>query len=122
MEFEKYQDEASLTAQYPKIKVHIPHVEGELVHNTRWIYPLLGLMGEAGELTEKLKKILRNQNGIVRNEDKEEIGKEIGDILWYLAEISTCLELDLGVLAEQNLKKLQSRVDRDVIKSKGDNR
>jgi len=121
MEFKEYQKKAHATAQYPKIEVKA--LEGaDLAVRADWIYPVMGLMGETGELVEKLKKVIRNQDGILFDKEVKEIGKELGDILWYLSEVADALGLDLDKIAVQNLEKLQSRVERNVIKSEGDNR
>jgi NTP pyrophosphatase (non-canonical NTP hydrolase) len=87
-----------------------------------FIYPTLGLVGESGEVAEKIKKILRDKNGIVEKEDREEIKKELGDVLWYLAQISTELKIKLDDVAKTNLEKLFSRLKRGKIKGSGDNR
>lgn len=84
-------------------------------------YVGLGL-GEAGEVQGKIKKILRDDDGIVTQEKREEIGKEIGDVLWYLARLAEELNYELGDLAQQNLEKLESRKKRGVIAGSGDNR
>lgn len=109
MTFEEYQKLSRKTAQYPKI--------GE-----NFVYPVLGLTGEAGEVAEKIKKLFRNENGILSQEYKLEIAKELGDVLWYLSQISTELDLSLEEVARLNLEKLLDREKRGVIKSQGDNR
>jgi len=121
MELTEYQAEAHKTAQYPKIKVH-PLGGSELAVNADWVYAVFGLVGETGELVEKLKKVIRNQDGIIFDSDLKEVSKELGDILWYLSETATLLGLNLDEIAQQNLDKLQSRAERNVIKSEGDNR
>lgn len=107
--FKKYQEESKKTARYPSI--------GHKV-----IYPVLGLNGEVGEVTEKIKKIFRNQDGEFSKEDKISIKKELGDILWYLAQIATELELSLEDVALENIIKINSRLARGVIESTGDDR
>lgn len=109
MDFSKYQKLSRKTAIYPKI-------------GKPFVYPALGLAGESGEVVDKIKKIMRNQKGRVTKEDKLEINKEMGDVLWYLAQIATELGIDLNDVAEKNLEKLQSRLKRGKINSKGDNR
>ena len=52
------------------------------------IYPTLGLTGEAGEVSDKVKKVLRDNGGVFDNNKKREIAKEIGDVLWYCATLS----------------------------------
>ncbi len=82
------------------------------------VYPTLGMMGEAGEASEKVKKWLRGDKEL----DKAELVKELGDVLWYLAAIADDLGYSLEDLAEMNVKKLSSRKERDVVKGSGDNR
>lgn len=124
MKFKDYQKYAHSTAEYPTIMVHGTDSDGEegFTNTTGWVYPALGLVGEAGEVAEKIKKVLRNNNGVMTKEAREQIGKEIGDVLWYCAELASSLKLDLGVIAEQNLEKLSDRTKRNVICSEGDNR
>jgi len=87
-----------------------------------YIYPLLGLAGETGEVVEKFKKLLRNNDGVIDKEFIESIKKELGDVLWYISQISTELDIELDDIAETNIKKLKSRMERNVIKSYGDDR
>lgn len=108
MEFKTYQDGAKTTAVYPE--------------SARLIYPTLGLCGEAGEVSEKIKKIIRDGNGEVTEEKRTEILKEIGDVLWYIAALCSDLDVDMGEVAQANLDKLFSRKERGVIHGNGDNR
>lgn len=110
MNFDKYQVEARKTAIYPKIGVK------------GLMYPVLGLCGEAGEVAEKVKKLQRDKNGKMSLEDRQEIKKELGDVLWYVAAIANQLNLSLSKTAEANLEKLHSRQERDKLKGEGDNR
>ncbi len=82
----------------------------------------LGVNGEAGEIAEKLKKIIRDKKGKVSETDKQELGREIGDVLWYLSVLAHHLGLSFEDIAEANLSKLQSRKKRGVIGGSGDNR
>lgn len=109
MDFNKYQEESQKTANYPN-------------KGNNYIYPVLGLAGESGEVAEKIKKIIRDDNGIVSLEKKEEIKKELGDVLWYLAQLSTEFGLKLEDVAQTNLEKIFSRLERDRIGGSGDNR
>jgi len=109
MDFKEYQEKSRKTAIYPKI--------GE-----SYIYPALGLSDETGEVLGKIKKIFRDKSGILDNETKEEIKKELGDVLWYLTQLSTELELSLDEIAEANIEKLYSRLERGVLQGSGDNR
>src|SRR6267142_4658097 len=76
---------------------------------------VLGINGEAGEVAEKVKKIIRDKNGVMSKQDKLELGKELGDVLWYLAVFAHDLGLSLDKIAAENLDKLQSRKARGVL-------
>ncbi len=109
MTFEEYQVEARKTAVYPN-------------KDNNFIYPTLGLAGEAGEVAEKIKKVLRDNDGIVSDEKKTEITKELGDVLWYVANLSKELGISLEEVAAKNIEKLKSRQDRNELHGSGDNR
>ncbi len=83
---------------------------------------VLGINGEAGEIAEKVKKIIRDKGGQVSEQDKLDMAKEVGDVLWYLAVFAHHLGLPLETIAQQNLDKLQSRKARGVLQGSGDNR
>jgi NTP pyrophosphatase (non-canonical NTP hydrolase) len=80
------------------------------------------MVGEAGEVADKVKKVIRDDHGIMTDEKKLEIAKELGDVLWYLAQLSTELGFALDKVAEMNIEKLYSRKERGVISGSGDNR
>lgn len=86
------------------------------------MYPALGLAGEVGEVCEKIKKVFRDKNGEFTADDKESIKKEVGDVLWYLASISSDLGFTLGEAADKNIEKLYSRKNRGVLNGSGDDR
>ncbi len=86
------------------------------------VYPTLGLVNEAGELAGKVKKIFRDKEGMIGDEDREALKYELGDVLWYLAQIATELDLTLDEVAVANLTKLSSRQQRGVIGGDGDDR
>lgn len=88
----------------------------DLLH---WV---LGINGESGEIAEKVKKIIRDKNGQVSEEDKQDLAKEIGDVLWYLAVFAHQLGFSFDDVGRQNLDKLQSRKKRGVLGGSGDNR
>lgn len=88
----------------------------DLLH---WV---LGINGEAGEVAEKVKKIIRDKGGKVSEDDKRELGKEIGDVLWYLAVFAHHLGIEFDDIATDNLKKLADRRTRGVLGGTGDNR
>ena len=116
MELNKYQSQALETRAYPE--------------EFRVIYPALGMNGEAGEVADKVKKIIRdteitrNEDGSIdlSNEQKEALAMEIGDVLWYVAILSYDLGYSLEDIAIMNYQKLHSRMQRDKIKGSGDNR
>lgn len=83
---------------------------------------VLGLVGEAGETADKIKKILRDKGGRATSEDREEIIKELGDVLWYVANVANYLDVSLSEVAEKNINKLTSRKSRGKISGAGDNR
>ena len=83
---------------------------------------VFGLVGEAGEVAEKIKKILRDQDGIATDENKKELAKELGDVLWYINSVGMYLGYDLESIAQMNLDKVLSRKARNVTKGSGDNR
>jgi NTP pyrophosphatase (non-canonical NTP hydrolase) len=91
-------------------------------HFKDMLHWVLGINGEAGEVAEKVKKIIRDKGGEVSDEDKQELGKELGDVLWYLAVFAHHLGLSFDDIAQQNLDKLQSRKARGVLGGTGDNR
>ena len=109
MDFKDYQKLSRKTAIYPQ-------------KGKNFIYPTLGLAGEAGEVAEKIKKVLRDNNGEFTKENTELIGDEIGDVLWYMAALARDLGLDLETIASNNLKKLADRQARNVISGSGDSR
>jgi NTP pyrophosphatase (non-canonical NTP hydrolase) len=113
--FYEYSEAAMNTAIYPN---HL-------------IYPLLGLVGEAGEVAEKVKKLMRDEvippDGgepvhDLNLEQRIEIAKELGDVLWYLTAVANDLGFDLDEIANMNMKKLASRKRRGRLRGNGDNR
>lgn len=109
MDLRTYQTRAAETALYPNVGANP-------------IYPTLGLCGEAGEVADKVKKVLRDQGGTFTEATRSALGLELGDVLWYLAQLASELELDLDAIASANLAKLASRAERNVISGSGDHR
>ena|SRR3989344_9194133 len=109
MTFEEYQEKSRKTVKYPDA-------------GRNFIYPTLGLSGEAGEVADKIKKVLRDDGGMIKEETRLEILKELGDVLWYVAQIATELNLSLEEVAALNIEKLYSRLERGKITGSGDNR
>ena len=83
---------------------------------------VLGLVGEAGETADKIKKIIRDKGGRADADDVESIKKELGDVLWYVANISRYLNMPLSDVAKGNIKKLSSRKRRNKLHGEGDDR
>lgn len=109
MDLNNYQKSAKKTAIYPNI-------------GRNFLYPTLGLVGEAGEIANKVKKIIRDDGGKVTKAKRDELFAEIGDVLWYMAQLSTELKLKLSDIAKYNLKKLSQRKKEDKLHGSGDNR
>lgn len=113
MEFAEYQKKVTETALYPGV-------------GNNFVYPALGLAGETGEVIEKVKKLLRDESikhaSEVPEEKRAEIAKEMGDVLWYLAQLSTEFGIELEGIARGNLEKLASRMERGTLHGDGDNR
>lgn len=109
MDFVEYQEKARQTAKYPVIGHGV-------------IYPTLGLTNEAGEVSGKIKKIFRDKAGIIGDADRLALTAELGDVLWYLAQVSTELGLSLDEIAEHNIAKLLDRQRRGKIQGEGDER
>ena len=108
MEISEYQRLSRRTAEYPR---------------EAWLaYPALGLAGEAGEVAEHAKKAIRDDGGALSGERREAMAKELGDVLWYVAQLASELDLDLNQIAERNLQKLLSRQRRGVLSGSGDDR
>lgn len=108
MELDDYQKGALETAIYPK--------------ENAVVYPTLGLVGEAGEVADKVKKVIRDNEGVFTDEKKKELAKEIGDVLWYIATLSSDLGFTLDEIARMNYEKLHSRKERGKLHGSGDNR
>lgn len=108
MEVNEYQQMALETAVYPK--------------EYQIIYTALGLTGEAGEVSDKVKKVLRDNDGLFTEERKREIAKELGDVAWYLAVCAHDIGYTLEEICQMNYNKLKSRQQRGVLGGSGDNR
>ena len=92
------------------------------VSDPAFITKVLGLVGEAGEVAEKFKKVLRDKGGVLSEPDKAEVIKELGDVLWYMSSITHYLGVPLQDVAEGNLEKVLSRKSRGATHGSGDNR
>ena len=109
MNFDKYQEACRETAQYPN-------------RGNNYVYPVLGICGESGEVAEKIKKIIRDKNGIINEQDRKEICKELGDVMWYISATCDEVGLKLDIVARTNINKLKDRKNRNKIHGSGDNR
>ncbi|HEX7586561.1 MAG TPA: nucleoside triphosphate pyrophosphohydrolase family protein [Patescibacteria group bacterium] len=109
MNFENYQKKSRKTALYPEV-------------GKNYIYPTIGLAGETGEVSEKIKKVIRDKGGKIDDETREMIKKELGDVLWYVSQLASELGLSLDDIAEKNIEKLYSRLERGKLQGSGDNR
>jgi NTP pyrophosphatase (non-canonical NTP hydrolase) len=110
MTFDEYQTKSRVTAKYANA-------------GNNYIYPTLGLAGEAGEVADQVKRVVRGEDdGIMTDERKQTLKKELGDVLWYLAAMATELGFSFDDVAQANLEKLYSRMDRGVLHGSGDNR
>jgi NTP pyrophosphatase (non-canonical NTP hydrolase) len=92
------------------------------IYTDKVVYPALGLIGEAGEVANKVKKVLRDKEGVFDEGDRDDIAKELGDVLWYIAALATDMQLSLGYIASQNELKLSKRKANGTIGGSGDNR
>jgi len=106
MNFDEYQKLARQTAIYPSIGMQV--------------YPALGLAGESGEVCEKIKKYIRGDFNYETL--RAGLQKELGDVLWYIANLAEDVGLSLETIAQDNIDKLQDRKERDVLQGDGDSR
>ena len=103
------------TAKYSKDGIMVATEKG-------LIEKVLGLPGEAGEAADKFKKIIRDKGGVISTTDREEIVKELGDVMWYVSTVAAYLDVPLSEVAGKNIEKLESRLQRNKIHGAGDNR
>ena len=108
MTLDDYQNKALSTAIYPEEQVIV--------------YPTLGLSGEAGEVADKVKKVIRDNGEKFTDDKRVEIAMEVGDVLWYVATLANDLGYSLDDIALMNINKLSSRKRRDKLHGNGDNR
>jgi|TARA_Y100000310_G_scaffold341834_2_gene442381 NTP pyrophosphatase (non-canonical NTP hydrolase) len=111
MEFDEYQTKTKETAIYPR--------DNPIMALS---YATLGLAGEAGEIANKVKKIIRDNKGELTQEVKDKLSAELGDVLWYISALATELDASLNDVADKNIQKLFSRKERGVLQGSGDNR
>jgi NTP pyrophosphatase (non-canonical NTP hydrolase) len=113
MTFDEYQKQA-LTTAYTD-----PAYVDTLMDKTIWA---MGVAGEAGEVVEKWKKIVAYKEGKITDDELQDLGKELADVVWYIAVMAHSLGLSFEDIMEQNVRKLADRKKRGVIKGAGDNR
>lgn len=111
MDFDEYEQLAHRTATFTGKQ-----------EEYRLLYLTLGVSGEAGEIAEKVKKLIRNDDGVITEEKREALKHEIGDVLWYLSQLSRELGFPFSEAAKANIAKLEDRLARGVIRSEGDTR
>jgi NTP pyrophosphatase (non-canonical NTP hydrolase) len=109
VELSDYQQRSRATAVYPGAGDNLT-------------YPALGLCGEAGECAEKVKKAIRDDDGVLSEERRTALAGELGDVLWYVAQLATEAGLELDRIAAYNLSKLLSRQERGALQGSGDTR
>lgn len=107
--FDEYQKFCKSTAVYPKI-------------GKSFVYPLIGLQGEVGEVSEKIKKAFRDDGGKITKEKKLEIIKELGDVVWYISQLTNEFDTKFSEVIKMNIEKLSSRQQRGKLHGSGDNR
>lgn len=113
MKFDKYQKQA---AEFDLFETSVD------LKSPGFLEKVLGITGEAGEVADKVKKIIRDKGGYASEEDRMEIAKELGDVLWYVANVARYLDVSLSDIAEGNIAKLSSRKKRNKLHGEGDNR
>ena len=109
MQANNYQDRALETAIYPN-------------RGANFVYPVLGLCGESGEVADKLKKVIRDDDGVLTDTVRNAVANELGDCMWYIAVLAAELDYQLSEIMAMNLSKLASRQRRGVISGSGDAR
>ena len=107
-DLDMYQKVAKQTAIYPREQAII--------------YPTLGLTGEAGEVANKVKKIIRDDGNKINESLVQEISAEIGDCLWYISVLADDIGFKLSDIANANLIKLANRKEKGTIHGSGDKR
>ena len=109
MTFDEYMKKSAVTANYP-----------DMEHNI--YYPTIGLAGEAGEVANKVKKIMRNDGGVTTYTSRLAIADELGDCIWYIAALCRELNVSMDWVAEKNIVKLYDRLERGKLQGDGDKR
>lgn len=116
---DEYQRLAKSTAIYPRVQIVI---DGGEPIDAPWLYPLLGMVGETGEIAEKFKKVIRDKRGVIADDDRAGILKELGDPHWYQADLAGAMGWRLSEVLRVNLQKLFQRKSRGTLSGSGDDR
>src|SRR5438105_4566006 len=114
MNFDEYEQKA--------MRTDLSAGKGHEVLSIAFMDKVLGLLGESGEIAEKFKKILRDKDAKMTEEDRQELAKELGDVLWYVAALAHYLNVPLDDIATANIEKLAKRRKRGKLGGSGDNR
>ncbi|MFZ5982700.1 MAG: nucleoside triphosphate pyrophosphohydrolase family protein [Patescibacteria group bacterium] len=109
MDFNEYQKKSRKSFIYPKPGKNL-------------IFPVLGLCGESGEVAEKVKKLIRDKGSRIDNSTKEGLKEELGDVIWYVSQIASELEIPLEEIINKNIQKISDRKKRKVLHGSGDRR
>ncbi|MCK4967989.1 MAG: nucleoside triphosphate pyrophosphohydrolase family protein [Candidatus Aenigmarchaeota archaeon] len=107
MNFEDYQKKSRETVFYPN-------------PDNNFVYPIIGLTGEAGEVANVIKGFLKEGQGAINEKNKERVAKELGDLLWYIAQLATEFGLSLDKIAESNIEKIMLRKKNGEFSKFGD--
>lgn len=113
MDFNEYQDKCALTDVGTSAQDCI---------SPGWLYYVLGIADEAGELVGKIKKLFRDKNGVIDDEFKQRVIKEMGDYHWYSARLCSAFGIEYNEIPKQNNKKLFGRLERGTLHGDGDDR
>lgn len=105
IDFDTYQSQAHTTAIYPE--------------RYKLLYPALGLAEEAGEVAGQVKRYIRDDESELTEARRAKLQAELGDVLWYLAEVATCLGISLSLIAQENIQKLLDRQARKALQGEG---
>lgn len=108
MKISEYEEKAQATAIYPD--------------SHKITYPALGMAGEAGEVANKVKKLIRDGEEVLPNDWKEQLASEIGDVMWYCAALARDLDVSLTTIMAANLDKLKARQEKGTLSGSGDKR
>jgi len=122
LKLNEYQEETKVTGDSFIFNEYQAKAKETAIYNLPIIYPTIGLNGEAGEVAENVKKMIRDDGGILTEERRQSIIKELGDVLWYLANLASDIGVTLDEVACQNLEKLNLRKEKGVLKGDGDTR